>query len=116
MKHPPNQIFVFGSNAAGRHGRGAARQAMHRYGAEYGIGEGRTGNAYAIPTKGYQLERLPLGAIKGHVRGFLEYAWMHPELSFYVTRVGCGLAGYTEEEIKPLFEEAPENCEFTWLT
>ena len=103
-------IFVFGSNLAGRHGKGAALEARLKHGAVYGVGVGRTGNAYAIPTKGYQLEVLPLNQINGYVRAFLSYARENPELEFFVTRVGCGLAGYKDHQIAPLFYGAPLNC------
>lgn len=107
-------IFVFGSNLAGRHGKGAALEARKRWGAEPWTGIGRTGNAYAIPTKGFTLSPLPLGVIQTYVQDFLRYAEAHPELQFYVTRVGCGLAGYTEAQIRPMFHGAPANCQFTW--
>lgn len=105
-----NQIFVFGSNRAGRHGKGAALAARREWGAEYGVGEGRTGDAYAIPTKGYYLERLSLRDIQKHVDNFIDYAWKHPELTFFVTRIGCGLAGYKDREIAPMFAGVPGNC------
>lgn len=100
-------IFVFGSNLAGRHGKGAALAARRQYGAEYGVGVGLTGDAYAIPTKSATLTTLPLAHIAGHVDDFLAYARAHPELTFNVTRVGCGLAGYTDAQIAPLFAGAP---------
>lgn len=103
-------IFVFGSNLAGRHGKGAALAARRSHGAEYGVGVGRTGDAYAIPTKDYGLQVLPLAVIVPHVAAFLSYAQRHPELQFEVTRIGCGLAGYTDAEIGPLFAGAPGNC------
>ena len=103
-------IFVFGSNQAGRHGKGAARTAMMRHGAVYGIGEGHTGVAYAIPTKDHQLKVRPLPDIKTSVETFLSYATAHPEWVFFVTRVGCGLAGYTDGDIAPMFKGAPSNC------
>lgn len=103
-------IFVFGSNRAGRHGKGAALWARQHYGAKYGAGIGRTGNAFAIPTKGYHLEILPLSEIKGHVEFFIAYAESRPDLEFLVTRIGCGLAGYTDEQIGPMFATAPNNC------
>ncbi len=109
-------VFVFGSNYAGRHGAGAAKEAAQRWGAEYGRGIGRTGHAYGIPTKDEALRPLSLAAIGDHTQVFLAYAALHPELHFYVTRVGCGLAGYTEEQIRPMFEGAPDNCGFTWST
>ncbi len=103
-------IFVFGSNRAGRHGAGAALFARQIHGARYGIGEGRTGNAYAIPTKDEQLNVLPLTDIAMHVATFIEYARMTPQLEYEVTRIGCGLAGYADADIAPLFTNAPPNC------
>jgi hypothetical protein len=103
-------IFVFGSNEAGRHGKGAALYARKHHGAEYGVGLGRTGNAYAIPTKDGRLRTLPLTKIAQYVTKFINYASTHPELEFEVTKIGCGLAGYQEHEIKPLFQGAPSNC------
>ncbi len=105
-------IFVFGSNLAGRHGAGAALYARRFNGAEYGVGEGITGNSYALPTKSENLLTLSLPAIKRHVDNFLVYAMSHPEKQFQVTQIGCGLAGYKAEEIAPMFEKAPENCLF----
>lgn len=103
-------IFVFGSNLAGRHGKGAALYAYQHYGAKYGVGVGRTGNSYAIPTKDKQLHTLPLHSINEYVNQFLDYARTHPLLTFRVTRIGCGLAGYSDEKISPMFKNAPENC------
>lgn len=106
-------VFVFGSNKAGRHGAGAALEAKESYGAKYGVGEGKTGNAYAIPTKDENLKVLSLQEIANSVYTFLEYAENHPYLTFNVTEVGCGLAGYSPEEIAPLFWGAPDNCIFS---
>lgn len=103
-------IFVFGSNLAGRHGKGAALFAKQNYGAIYGQGIGRQGNSYAIPTKGHQLEILSLQAIKLYVEMFIDYAINHPELSFQITRIGCGLAGYKDTQIAPMFTNLPPNC------
>jgi len=103
-------IFVFGSNLAGRHGKGAALYAKNNYSAVYGIGIGRTGNAYAIPTKDRYLKTIPLPQIKDYVDDFIVYARQHPELTFTVTRIGCGLAGYRDDNIAPMFAEAPTNC------
>ena len=103
-------IFVFGSNLAGRHGKGAALFARRNHDAVYGIGEGRTGDAYAIPTKDKYLVSRPLYAIQNSVMHFLAYADQNPDLVFEVTKVGCGLAGYTEEHIAPMFLNAPTNC------
>lgn len=106
-----NTIFVFGSNLAGRHGKGAALFARNNHGAQYGVGVGRTGHAYAIPTKDQHIRTLPLTAIELHVVDFLEYARNHPELQFLVTKIGCGLAGYQEYQIAPFFKDAPDNCQ-----
>ena len=104
-------IFVFGSNTAGRHGKGAAKMAREVHGAIYGQGFGRQGNSFAIPTKDSSIRTLPLDAIKLYVDQFVEYAHNHPEHQFYVTRIGCGLAGYKDEDIAPMFQDAPENCQ-----
>lgn len=104
-------IFVFGSNLAGRHGRGAALQAKAIWGAQTGVGFGRTGQAYAIPTKDAEIKPLTLLRITEFVNCFLKYARNHPELIFLVTRIGCGLAGYTDADIAPMFANSPANCE-----
>lgn len=98
-----NEIFVFGSNLRGAHGGGAARVAYELFGAEWGNGVGRTGQCYAIPTMQGGIE-----TIRPYVNEFIEYARQHPELTFFVTRIGCGIAGFTDEEMAPLFEEAKQ--------
>lgn len=103
-------IFVFGSNLKGIHGAGAALYAKERWGAVQGVGEGRTGNSYALPTKHTPWRGMTLDEIRPGVERFLSYAKQNPELRFYVTRVGCGLAGYHETDIAPMFEHAPLNC------
>jgi len=105
------KIFVFGSNLAGRHGAGSALEAKNNWGAEYGIGIGRTGNAYAIPTKDEKLNVLPLVEIIDYIEGFKHYARLHPELEFVVVKIGCGLAGYEEGMMKQFFCDCPVNCE-----
>jgi hypothetical protein len=140
-------VFVFGSNLAGRHGRGAAAIAASKFGAKRGVGmggaeiaadefgaqkgtgPGRQGQSYGIPTKdGRPLpgnprprlddpaQTLPLDVIKRFVDDFIAYATAHPEMRFFVTRIGCGLAGYKDEDIAPLFTSAPANCSLpdTW--
>ena len=87
-------IFVFGSNLAGRHGAGAAKYALLKYGAVYGQGIGRQGDSYAIPTKDAALKTLPLDVIAGHVSDFAKYAALHHDEAFVLTPIGCGLAGY----------------------
>lgn len=103
-------IFVFGSNLAGRHGAGAALCARKEHGAVYGVGLGRTGNSWAIPTKDQSIQTLPLKRIEQYVGMFIAYARLHPELSFQVTAIGTGLAGYSHEQIAPMFRDAPSNC------
>ena len=103
-------IFVFGSNLAGRHGKGAALYAVKEKGAIYGQGIGRMGNSYAIPTKNTKLKTLPLISIALFVNAFIQYAKDNKDLMFGVTRIGCGLAGYKDKDIAPLFKYAPCNC------
>lgn len=98
-----NQYFVFGSNLSGHHGGGAAKQAHEQFGAEWGVGAGITGKCYAIPTMGGVEE------IKRYVRQFLNVAAMLPEKEFLVTKIGCGIAGHEERDIKPLFATVPNN-------
>ena len=110
------EFFVFGSNLAGRHGAGAARVAREKFGAVQGMGEGFMrlgGQSYAIPTKDRDLIVLPLSSIAQGVRRFLDMATNDPlARRFFVTRIGCGLAGYTDAEIAPMFKGAPGNCSF----
>lgn len=105
-------IFVFGSNLAGRHGKGAALVAKQKIDARYGTGKGRTGMSYAIPTKDERLCSIGLASIRYRVIEFLWYARNTPSLAFHVTRVGCGLAGYKDGDIAPMFKKAPDNCSF----
>lgn len=110
------QIFVFGSNQAGIHGAGAARYAFKKLGAVWEQGEGLMGKSYALPTKDHNLQTLILEKIKEHVDKFIMFAWERTDLKFFVTRVGCGLAGLTDHDMGPLFLDAPPNCElpFGW--
>lgn len=107
---PTKEIFVFGSNLAGRHGKGAALCARNEHGAQYGVGEGRTGNSYAIPTKDHQIKSRKLSEVRESINKFIEYANNNPKLTFNVTRVGCGLAGFKVQDIAPMFKNAPTNC------
>ena len=97
----PNEVFVFGSNLRGAHGGGAARTAYEKFGAVWGEGVGHFGQTYAIPTMQGGVE-----TIKPYVDQFIAYAMQHPELTFLVTRIGCGIAGFTDKEIAPLFKVA----------
>ena len=108
--HHDQRIFVFGSNLAGRHGKGAALHARQKCGAIYGQGIGLQGTCYAIPTKETQLRTLPLDQIRRHTEDFKAFAAKNPHLTFEVTAIGCGLAGYMPEQIAPMFKDAPGNC------
>jgi hypothetical protein len=108
-------IFVFGSNLAGRHGRGSAAAALRHHGAVYGVGEGRTGSAYALPTKDAALKSLPLASVLAGIERFKTYASLHPGDTFEVTRVGCGLAGFRDCDLYPAFSDAPANCVLPYL-
>ena len=104
------EIFVFGSNRKGRHGAGSAFAAFQEHGAKWGIGEGLCGNSYAIPTKNEHIQTLYLKDISIHVERFLDFAEAHQDMKFNIVAIGCGLAGYTPEQIAPLFRNAPSNC------
>ena len=99
----PNEVFVFGSNLAGMHGGGAARIAHLYFGAVMGNGDGIQGQSYAIPTM-----QGGVDTIRPYVDKFIAYAKMHPDQHFLVTRIGCGIAGFSPDEIAPLFAEAAE--------
>ncbi len=109
-------IFVFGSNLAGVHGAGAAKYARLHRGAIWGQGEGLQGTSYGIATKDEWLHKRGLVEIERSVIEFLEFARAHPELTFDITPIGCGLAGYKRSQIKPMFNGMPTNCRFnkTW--
>lgn len=95
-----NEIFVFGSNLLGSHGGGAARCAYEKFGAVWGVGVGLQGQSYAIPTMHGGVEE-----IKPYVEEFIEYARLHTEYDFLLTRIGCGIAGFRDEEMAPLFRK-----------
>lgn len=97
----PNEVFVFGSNLGGFHGGGAARAALNLFGAVWGQGVGLQGQSYAIPTMQGGIE-----TIKPYVDQFIEFTKTRPDLYFYVTRIGCGIAGFRDEDIAPLFADA----------
>lgn len=106
------QVLVFGSNEAGIHGGGAAKTAYEKHGARWGFSYGHCGDSFAIPTKDQDIQTLPLERIKQYVQGFLAYAAGHPKLTFKVTRIGCGLAGFKDRQIYTMFLNAPPNCHF----
>ena len=98
-----NEIFVFGSNGHGAHLGGAAATAVRRFGAIMGQSEGLQGQSYAINTMDSKDEML------SQIERFLIFAKKHPELTFYVTEIGCGIAGYMQSEIAPFFKDASDN-------
>lgn len=111
QKLKPNQIFVFGSNTQGRHGAGAAKQAM-KFGAIYGQPSGLQGQTYAIVTKDLTSRaRYPIEKIRTSILEFVEFAIANPQLEFLVTEIGCGLAGYNPKMIGYLFAflSVPDN-------
>lgn len=114
MNH--KEVFCFGSNTAGVHGAGAAKEAFLKHGAKYGIGYGlsfdHNGASFAIPTKDRHIQTLPTAAVEGFVKGFLTFAESRPDLTFKISRIGCGLAGKTDQEMAELFLRAPNNCLF----
>ena len=97
----PNEIFVFGSNLSGHHGGGTALLAMNKWGAIWGQGVGLQGQTYGIPTMQGGVE-----TIRPYVDEFIQFANKHPEMTFLVTEIGCGIAGFTPQEIAPLFAKA----------
>lgn len=103
------RIFVFGSNLAGRHGKGSALEAVKNHGARLGIGYGLQGNSYGIPTKDRRLQVMPISEITPYVNQFVWFTTIHNDLQFDVVEIGCGLSGYSPEQIAPLFA----NCR--WL-
>ena len=114
-----DSIFVFGSNLAGRHGKGSAKVAYEKFGAIYSQGEGRQGQSYAIATKDGRKGTPPLAdpaatlsldKIKKGVDTFIQYAKSHPDDKFFIVRLGCDLAAWKDSDIGPMFTDAPSNC------
>jgi hypothetical protein len=126
VKHTPevitelkkDEVFVFGSNESGIHGAGAAKVARTNFGAQMSKGFGMSGKSFAIPTKDWDIKTLPLEVIKFYVDRFIAFAESNSSLTFLVTKIGCGLAGYSAADIGPLFANAPSNVvlpeEFTY--
>jgi hypothetical protein len=105
----PNEIFVFGSNQRGAHAGGAARLATEEFGAQEGVGEGLTGRCYAFPTLSANFEKVSRSSLEASRDRFFATARQNPDKTFLLTKVGCGIAGFTEDEIRPLFKNAPAN-------
>lgn len=108
----PNEVFVFASNTAGKHMGGAAKVAHEKFGAVWGVGYGHTGQCFAIPTlkSSGSLEKLELWEIEEMVKAFFLYARYNPDLTFYFTKIGLGIAGYELKDIARLIA-----TEYNWL-
>ncbi len=107
-----NETFVFGSNLRGAHGAGAAKVAHDLFGAHYGIGVGFCRKTYAIPTKDMYIETMPIHDIIPYIEDFVRITHSRNDVKFFLTRIGCGLAGYTDADIAPLFKGCnPVNCD-----
>lgn len=100
----PNEIFVFGSNKNGNHMAGAALFAKEKFGAQEGVGEGRTGQSYAFPTLDENMQKLTFEDLIKSKQYLYEYAEGNKDARFLVTKVGCGIAGFKEEKMKKVFE------------
>ncbi len=109
---PEHTVFVFGSNMAGKHLGGAAKTALHYFGAMMGVGRGWSGQSYAIPTMNEHLQQMPLSQIQHYVDDFKIYSKNHPKNTYFLTSIGCGVAGYTVEEIAPMFKGISKNVIF----
>ena len=105
-------VFVFGSNLAGTHAGGAAKTALLHFGAVKGAGRGWSGQSYAIPTMNEHLQQMPLSQIQHYIEDFKIYTKNHPKIKYFVTSVGCGVAGYKVEEIAPMFKGISKNVIF----
>jgi hypothetical protein len=105
-------VFVFGSNREGRHGKGAALDAVKNHGAIYGRASGIQGGSYAIITKELRkfMPAVSIEEVKKGVDEFIAFAKNNPDMKFYITPIGCGLAGFVPSQIGPMFDGAPANC------
>lgn len=110
------KVYVFGSNLQGRHGKGSALRARNYWGAEYGVGRGMTGRAYALPTKVTPYQRMDLQHVEANIKEFIKHAKENPKDTFYLARPGCNNAGFTDAQIAPLFKGSPKNIviPFMW--
>lgn len=116
IKLPENGFFVFGANEGGIHGKGAALIAYRKFGAKWGQGFGLAGRSFAIPTKNKRIQTLSLQKIQNYVDKFITIASEQSDDLFYVTRVGCGLAGIDDRTMANMFDHHPKNClfDFEW--
>lgn len=112
-KQGDDRVFVFGSNTLGIHGAGAAAYAHRKLGAEIGVGEGPTGRTYALPTCYQPGEPVTLQELAVYIDNFFSYAKLNPQQRFFVSKVGCGIAGFDENDVAYIFHElgVPDNCD-----
>jgi hypothetical protein len=108
------EIFVFGSNLAGKHGRGAAYAAYKAFGAKYGRAHGLCGQSWGIPTKDEHIRIMEIEQIVPFIEDFIEFVLFRDDLQFFMTRVGCGLARYNDEDIAPLFKRLAKAENISW--
>lgn len=101
-----DEIFVFGSNLMGAHGGGAAFFAQKHFGAKTGVAVGHTGDCYALPTLSKTYEKLELEYIQSQVNDLIKHAFIRPRKTYVVTEIGCGIAGFSPEDIAPMFKNA----------
>ncbi|OUY07532.1 hypothetical protein CAP51_07220 [Acinetobacter populi] len=106
---PEHQIFVFGSNLAGNHWKGAAKTAKEKFGAMQGVGRGWSGQSFAIPTQNEHLQAMPIHQIAHYIDDFKVYTQNHPKLTYFITAIGCGSTGFPVGDIAPLFKGISQN-------
>lgn len=106
---PDGAVYVYGANESYINASGTARIAREEYGAGMGRGWGLVGKSFGIPTKDWDINTLPLEDIAFYVKRFIAFAEARPKMIFYMTKIGCGLAGLKEEDIIPMFNNSPEN-------
>lgn len=110
----PNEIFVFGSNKNGYHAGGAAKIALDSFGAIWGIANGFQGQSYAIPTLSKKMEKMPLISIQNQLEILVWIAERMPTVTFYLTDIGCGIAGFKIDELESILPKLPLNIITTW--
>lgn len=106
---PENQVFVFGSNLAGNHHKGAAKIAYDYFGAMMGSGRGWAGQSFAIPTQNEHLQAMPIHQVEHYIHDFKIYTQNHPKFTYFVTAIGCGSTGFAVQDIAPLFKGISDN-------
>lgn len=105
----PDEIFVFGSNLCGCHKGGAARIAYENFEATWGEAEGLTGQSYAIPTLNENMEKVSEEALEASIDKFIDFVLNNQQLTFYLTKIGCGIAGWNIEDVKRIFWKVIED-------